>query len=181
MDEHQNQYETGGAGGAGGPSVCIVVSRYNDSITSILREGAERAYRERFPGGPEPVVAEAPGVFELPVIASAAVESGRFDGVVALGCVVRGETDHDRYISHAVANALAILSAQAVQPVAFGVLTVNSPEQARARADGAKGNKGAEAMAAALDSIEAMAGLLGFADDGEPFRIGRELTDKAGG
>lgn len=158
-----------------------MVSRYNGSVTSILREGAERAYRDRYPGGPEPVVVEAPGTFELPVIASAAVESGRFDGVAALGCVVRGETDHDRYISHAVANALAILSVQAVLPVAFGVLTVNSGEQAMARADGAKGNKGAEAMEAVLDSIGAMASVLGCDGDGEAFRIGRDLADKAGG
>jgi len=167
------------------PAVCIIVSRYNGSVTTRLREGAERAYRGRFPDAPAPVVVEAPGTFELPALASAAIESGRFDGVVALGCVIRGETDHDKYIAQAVANALSVLSVQTVAPVGFGVLTVNTPEQARARAGGedgqGPGNKGVEAMEAVLDSISAMAGLLELDAAGDTMRITREVADKVPG
>lgn len=94
--------------------------------------------------------------------------------MVALGCLVRGETSHDRYIAEAVANTLAEASIRAGIPIAFGVLTVDTPEQAEARAGGRKGNKGAEAMAAALDAAAVIAAIGGGAA-----RISRRLPDKA--
>jgi 6,7-dimethyl-8-ribityllumazine synthase len=143
------------------PRVAIVVSRYNHRVTDALRAGALGEYLRRggIEGGTETVF--APGAFELPVIAAAAVRSGRFAGVVALGCVVRGETDHDRYISAAVADQIARLSVDTLVPVAFGVITANTPQQALARSahgdePGGKGNKGAEAMAAVLETIAAI-------------------------
>ena len=156
------------------PRVCIVVSRYNDSVTRPLRMAAIAAYHARF--GPDSGaclgVVEAPGAFELTALASAAIDSGAYDGVVTLGCVIRGETDHDRYISQAVATGLTTLTIQTGVPVAFGVITANTPEQALARAGGADGktgsNKGAEGMDALLDTLDAMRHIHDAAADGEP-------------
>ena len=166
------------------PMVCVIVSRYNGSVTSRLLEGAERVFRERFgPDAPLGVV-EAPGAFELASLSAAVSHTEFYDGIVALGCVIRGETDHDRYISHAVADALANLPGQTGVPVAFGVITANTPEQAEARAGGDKGNKGAEAMHALLDTIDGIDHVLMTSARGEPaaFRLdGSASPDKAGG
>jgi 6,7-dimethyl-8-ribityllumazine synthase len=133
--------------------VAVIVSRYNGSITGKLLEGARSEYRAR--GGEEAglSVYEAPGAYELPALALAAAETGRYRGVVALGCLIKGETRHDRYIAEAVAHGLMQVMLQTGVPVAFGVLTVDSPKQARARSGGEHGNKGREAMAAVLETI----------------------------
>ena len=157
-------------------SVAIIVSRYNASITDRLLAGALEAYRARRPDGPEPTVVPAPGAFELPSLAVAAIRTGRYGGVLALGCVVKGETSHDRHIARAVANALAFVPVHLGVPVAFGVLTVDTPEQAAARAGGAKGNKGADSMAALLDTIDVIDAL----DAGEPMPEVSSSHDKAG-
>lgn len=138
---------------AKGVHAAIAVSRYNAWITDALLEGA-RAEFGRLGGDPEHlIVLPAPGAWELPSILAAALRTGRFDCAVALGCIIRGETSHDRHIADAVAQSLMTLSIQSASPVAFGILTVQTPEQAEARAGGAKGNKGAEAMRAALDTL----------------------------
>ncbi len=133
--------------------VAVVVSRYNREITDRLEEGAIEEHA-RLTGeqgiAKGVVILDAPGSFELPVIALAAARTGRFDAVVCLGCIIRGETSHDRHIAGAVAQGIAQVSIETGVPVAFGVLTVENLEQAEARAGGAVGNKGAEAMAAAL-------------------------------
>ena len=161
--------------------VCIVVSRYNEGVTLPMRDGAIGEYLRRG-GDPSGLgVLEAPGAFELPVLASSAVASDLYAGVVALGCVIKGETEHDRHISSAIAGELARLSAESGTPVAFGVLTVNTAEQARARAGGDKGNKGAEAMAAVLDVIAAQEALGGAMADDKPgvrFEIPAAAPDK---
>lgn len=148
-----------------------------------MRTAAVAAFRARYPTDAGSVlgVVEAPGAFELTALASAAIDSGAYDGVVTLGCVIRGETDHDRYISQAIAAGLTNLIIQTGIPVAFGVITANTPEQALARAGGEKGNKGAEAMDALLDTIDAMQHLYDSAADSTPadFVISRPSTDKA--
>lgn len=172
------------SGSDGPPTVCVIVSRYNGSVTRRLRDGAERAYRGRFGEGGRLVFIDAPGTFELAALSAAACDTGIYDGVVALGCVIRGETDHDRYISQAVASALAALPAQMGVPVAFGVITANTTEQAETRSGGTggMGNKGVEAMDALLDTIEAVDHLLATAERGEPtsFALDRISADKAG-
>jgi 6,7-dimethyl-8-ribityllumazine synthase len=137
------------------PRIAIIVSRYNASVTDKLVDGAVSEYTRR--GGAESGVSVfgAPGSYELPVLALAAAETGRYRGVVALGCLIRGETRHDRYIAESVAHGLMQVSLQTGVPTAFGVLTTESPKQARARAGGDKGNKGQEAMAAVLETIAA--------------------------
>lgn len=146
-------------GASGLPRVAIVTSRYNATITDALREGAVGAYVRA--GGRRAGLTHitAPGAFELPVLSMAAAESGLFEGVLALGCLIKGETSHDRYIAEAVAHGLVGVSLATGIPAAFGVLTVDTPEQARDRAGGRKGNKGAEAMTALLETMEAIAAL----------------------
>jgi len=98
-------------------------------------------------------VAPVPGTYEIPAVAAACARSGRYDAIVCLGCVIRGETWHDRYIADAVSQSLQrIACSEGPIAVGFGVLTVDSPEQAEARAGGEHGNKGAEAMEAALET-----------------------------
>lgn len=135
------------------PRLAVVVSRYNASVTDALLQGALDAFSERFPGAGLPDVYRAPGAYELPVLAHAAAKSGRYQGVVALGCLIKGETRHDRYIADAVSHGLMRISLDLALPVTFGVLTTDTPKQARARAGGSKGNKGHDAMSAALDTI----------------------------
>lgn len=141
--------------------VAVVVSRYNRWITDRLEEGAIEEHRRLTGGAGQVTVLEAPGSFELPVIARAAAVSGRFDAVVCLGCIIRGETSHDRHIATATAQAIARVSIDTGVPVAFGVLTVESADQAEARAGGEVGNKGAEAMSAALATAGVIAALTG--------------------
>lgn len=160
------------------PQVAIIVSRYNTSVTDRLLEGALACY-EAAGGAPDTVVViEAPGAFELPALALAAARTGRFQGALALGCVIRGETSHDRYISQAVATGLVQVSLETGVPAAFGVLTVDSPEQAEARAGGAKGNKGEEAMQALLHTIAAGDALAAGASG---YRVKTAVADKTSG
>jgi 6,7-dimethyl-8-ribityllumazine synthase len=138
------------------PTVAVVVSRYNESVTYRLRDGALAEFAQRYPqaAGGSVVIVEAPGAYELPALSLAAARTGRFDGVVALGCLIKGETRHDRYIAEAVSQGLVNVTIATDIPVAFGVLTVDTPKQAQARAGGSSGNKGQEAMSALLDTIE---------------------------
>jgi 6,7-dimethyl-8-ribityllumazine synthase len=164
--------------------VALIVSRYNASVTERLEAGARAAYRDRI--GPDHAVEtiHAPGAFELPQLAAAAARAERFDAIVALGCLVRGETPHDRHIARAVAHGLTDVSVRFGLPVAFGVLTVETPEQAVARAGGAKGNKGSEAMLSALGALEAMRGLEGSGSRGPGRRAdlgGTGAPDKVAG
>ncbi len=132
------------------PLVAIVVSRYNETVTGALLAGALqqakllRADTETF---------EAAGAFEILGTAAAAAATGRFAGILSLGCIIKGETKHDDYLAHAVTSGLGQLTVATGVPVSLGVLTVNSQAQALARAGGKHGNKGAEAMAALVGMI----------------------------
>jgi 6,7-dimethyl-8-ribityllumazine synthase len=154
------------------PRVAVVVSRYNASITDRLLAGAVARYEQTIGAG-TPAIFHAPGAYELPALALHAANTGEYDGVVALGCLIRGETRHDRYIAEAVAHGLVQVTMQTGVPVAFGVLTVDQPRQAEARAGGKQGNKGEEAMAAVLETI-AVAGRIAR---GESMTL-REATAK---
>jgi 6,7-dimethyl-8-ribityllumazine synthase len=136
----------------------VVWSVYDPEITGGLLDGAREAWKRAGGTGDGLRVVEAPGSYELPQIAMALAGSGRFSGVVALGCLIRGETRHDEYIASAVADGLMRVSLDTGVPTAFGVLTANTRGQALDRAGGSRGNKGFEAMAACLaanHSIEA--------------------------
>ncbi|MGD9692046.1 MAG: 6,7-dimethyl-8-ribityllumazine synthase [Phycisphaerales bacterium] len=134
----------------------VVVSRYNAWITDRLLLGAHQEW-ERAGGATDALeVISAPGSFELPVLARAAATCGRFHAVVALGCLIRGETTHDQHIARSVADGLQRIAIDTGVPVAFGVLTVENEAQAEARAGGDQGNKGAESMRAALETLAAL-------------------------
>lgn len=137
----------------------IVVSRYNGWITEKLREGAIEALEREAGDVGEAVVVEVSGSLELPTMAAELAVTGRYGVVVVLGCVIRGETSHDEIINHAIFQQLTKTSAETGVPFGIGVLTVNSPEQAESRAGGKLGNKGAEAMEAALRSAGLIASL----------------------
>ena len=138
---------------AHGVRVALVVSQFNAGVTGALRAGAEAALAEGGADGRDVEVFEVPGAFELPLAARLVAETGRFDAVVCLGCVIRGETPHFEYISSAVAQALAQVALSAALPVAFGVLTTDTLAQAEARSAPGPANKGREAVVAALEMV----------------------------
>jgi 6,7-dimethyl-8-ribityllumazine synthase len=128
-----------------------VVSRFNERITNALRDGAVAALRAA--GAAEGDVEElrVPGAFELPQAARAAAETGRFDAIVCLGCVIRGATPHFEYISAAAAHGVMTAAGDTGVPMAFGVLTTDTEAQALERAEPGEQNKGREAAAAAIE------------------------------
>jgi 6,7-dimethyl-8-ribityllumazine synthase len=144
---------------AKGRAVAIVAARFNDLVVSSLLKGARSCWVER---GGEPdalLVVRVPGAFELPVAARKLAASGRYQAVVALGCVIRGDTPHFEYVAGECARGLQQVSLETGVPVAFGVLTVETLEQALQRAATGAGNKGAEAMECALEMAALMARL----------------------
>ena len=162
------------------PAVAIVVSRYHAEVTDRLLEGAIGAYTRAGGDAQTLAIIDSPGSFELVVIASEAASSGLFEGVVALGCVVRGETDHDKHINSAVAMGLANASSATGVPIAFGLLTVGDISQALARAGGEKGDKGAEAMEATLDAASAIASIREAADAGDASALRSKIARRIG-
>jgi 6,7-dimethyl-8-ribityllumazine synthase len=136
---------------ASGCRFAIVVSRFNESITTSLSGGARAALAEARVGDDAIEEFATPGAYELPQAARAAADTGRFDAVVCLGSVIRGETAHFEYISASVAHAIQRASGETGVPMAFGVLTTDTWEQAEERAVEGRTNKGFEAAAAAVD------------------------------
>jgi 6,7-dimethyl-8-ribityllumazine synthase len=136
---------------ARGRRVAIVAARFNDFIVASLLKGATAAWQARGGGDADLDVIRVPGAFELPLAAHKLGASGRYDAVVALGCVIRGDTPHFDYVAGECARGLQQASLATGVPVAFGVLTVNTPEQALERAATTAGNKGGEAMESALE------------------------------
>ena len=145
----------GGLPDGRGARIGLVVSEYYTEITHSLRDACLQTLRD---AGVEDIPVErAPGTFELPAAADILyrhrLRTNALDAVICLGCVVRGETDHDRYINQSVATALQDLTIRHGSPFLFGVLTPNTHQQAVDRAGGAHGNKGVEVAAAALEIV----------------------------
>ena len=136
-----------------------MVSKYNDFVTDRLQAGALAALAAAGVAPVDITLVRVPGAFEIPLAALHAARSGRFDAVVCLGCLIRGETAHFEYISSAVSHGLAEASAETGVPMSFGVLTTNSIEEALARAGEGSGNKGYEAAVAAIEMAEVVAQL----------------------
>jgi 6,7-dimethyl-8-ribityllumazine synthase len=139
--------------------VAILVSRYNELITARLLDGARACCAEAGVPEADVDVVWLPGAFELPAGAAAAAATGRYACLVALGAVVRGETPHFEYVAGAATTGLTDVSRQHAIPIGFGVLTVDTLQQAMDRAGGSAGNKGHEAAAAALGAADAIAQL----------------------
>lgn len=154
---------------ASGFRFAIVVSRFNAAITERLRDGARAALREAGAKDDDVELLSVAGAFEIPQAARAVAETGRIDAVVCLGCVIRGATAHFEYISSSVAHAIQQASGDTGVPMAFGVLTTDTWEQAEERAVDGQENKGWEAAAAAIE----MAGMVRTLRTGERVRTGR--------
>jgi 6,7-dimethyl-8-ribityllumazine synthase len=148
-----------GSGRASGLRFAVIVSKYNDFVTDRLQTGALAALEAAGAASEAVTVVRVPGAFEIPLAAQHAAESGRYDAVICLGCLIRGETPHFEYISSAVSHGLTEAAAATGIPMAFGVLTTNSVEEALARAVEGAGNKGREAAAAAIEMADVIAQL----------------------
>jgi 6,7-dimethyl-8-ribityllumazine synthase len=144
---------------APGLRFAIVVARFNDFVTERLRSGALDALTAAGVAAEHVTTLRVPGSFEIPLAAQRAAETGQFDGVVCLGCLIRGATPHFEYIASAVAQGLTHASAATGVPMAFGVLTTNSAEEALERAQPGSGNKGWEAAMAAIEMATLLARL----------------------
>jgi 6,7-dimethyl-8-ribityllumazine synthase len=151
------------SGRGDGRRIAVVVSKFNDFVTDRLQAGALAALAAAGVAAADITLVRVPGAFEIPLAAQHAARSGRFDAVVCLGCLIRGETPHFEYIARAVSQGLAFAATATGVPVAFGVLTTNSVEEALARAGDGPGNKGHEAAMAALEMADVIAQLAGQA------------------
>ena len=139
--------------------IAIVVSRYHDFVTDRLRAGALAALAAGGVGVDDVTVLQVPGAFEIPFAARRAAETGRFQAIVCLGCLIRGATPHFEYIASAVSHGLTAAAGDTGVPMAFGVLTTNSIEEALERAGEGSANKGWEAAAAAVEMAALVAQL----------------------
>lgn len=143
----------------GDDQFAIVVSRFNELVTERLLAGAIDTARRHGLAEDRITVVRAPGSFELPIIAQRLAQSGKFTAVICLGAVIQGETSHHEYINHQVAAGLQQTALETGVPVAFGVLTCQSMDQALDRAGGKAGNKGVEATLAAIETVNVLRAL----------------------
>ena len=143
--------ELRGSRTASGCRFAIVVSRFNEAMTDGLLKGARQALAEASVRDEDVTVMRVPGAFEIPVTALRAAETGRFDAVICIGCLIKGETPHFEYIAGAACQAIADAAAATGVPMALGVLTTLTEEQAMERAADGPGNKGREAALAAVE------------------------------
>ena len=139
---------------AKGLKVALVVSRFNDFLTRRLLEGAVDALRRHGAEDDNLTTVWTPGSFELPLAAKKLAESGRYDAIVALGAIIRGATPHFDYVAGEVTKGLAQVSLASGLPVAFGVLTCDTLEQAVERAGTKSGNKGFDAALSAMEMAD---------------------------
>lgn len=133
--------------------IAIVVSLFNSDVCEGLLSGAKAALAEHSVADDRIEVFKVPGAFEIPLTAKMVAKSGRFAGVIALGCVIRGETPHFEFVSLAATMGCLQAGLEAERPVLFGVITVNTLEQALARARPDEFNKGREATLALFDTL----------------------------
>jgi 6,7-dimethyl-8-ribityllumazine synthase len=156
--------EFSGMPSGAGRRVAVVVSRFNESVTQKLVDGAMDALTRHETSFDDIDIVWVPGAWELPAAARLLLSSERYNAIVALGAVIRGETPHFDFVAGEAARGLAEASADYDTPVGFGLLTCDTMEQAEARAGGAYGNKGWDAALAALEMAD-LFDRLGVADE----------------
>jgi 6,7-dimethyl-8-ribityllumazine synthase len=144
---------------AAGRRFALVVARFNHFIVDRLVEGALDAIVRHGGDAGDVTIFRAPGAFELPVLAKRVAERGGFDAIIALGAVIRGSTPHFDYVAGEAVKGLATVGLQHTLPITFGVLTVDTIEQAIERAGTKAGNKGWEATVAAIEMADLFARL----------------------
>lgn len=138
---------------AEGLRFAIIVSRFNDFISSRLMEGAMDALRRHGATEEQIFLVKVPGAFEIPFVAKKLAKSGSYDAVICLGAVIRGATPHFDYVAAEVSKGIANVALESNIPVTFGVLTTDNLEQAIERAGSKSGNKGYEAAMAAIELV----------------------------
>ena len=141
------------------PRLAIIVSQFNDNVTHGLLRGAQACLKENGITVAENQIYSAPGAFEIPLLAQTLAKSGHFDGVICLGCVIKGDTAHFEYISETTGHGLMQVTLATGVPVTFGVLTTYTNEQAIVRSRDDKHNKGREAAAACFESLKTLAAI----------------------
>ncbi|PLY12499.1 MAG: 6,7-dimethyl-8-ribityllumazine synthase [Sedimenticola sp.] len=135
---------------------CLVVARFNSFVVESLLDGAIDALKRHGADDSEITVVRVPGAFEMPVVLDKIAAKGEYDAIVALGAVIRGGTPHFDYVAGECVKGMAQVSLQHGVPVAFGVLTVDTIEQAIERAGTKAGNKGAEAAMSAVEMVNVL-------------------------
>ena len=148
-----SEYDFDAVPSAEGMSFGIVVSEYNREITFRMMDACVETLSKHGAKEEDVSVVYVPGAFELPFGVLALNEAIAPDALICLGCVIKGETDHDIYISHAIAQGVIRLTLDLQKPVIFGVLTPNNIHQAKDRAGGIRGNKGIESAVAAIKMV----------------------------
>lgn len=138
---------------ATGHSFGIVVSRFNSLVTKQLLDGALDCLRRHGAGDKDITIVYSPGSFEIPQVALRLARNNSVDGIICLGCVIRGETPHFDYIASEVAKGTAEIAMQTGVPIAFGVLTTENLAQALERAGAKAGNKGWDAALSAIELV----------------------------
>ena len=131
----------------------IIVSRFNDFISSKLVEGAMDALKRHGGNEDQITLIKVPGAFEIPLAAKKLAESGKFNAIICLGAVIRGSTPHFDYVAAEVSKGIAQVALESKVPVTFGVLTTDNLEQAIERAGSKSGNKGWDAAIAAMEMV----------------------------
>jgi 6,7-dimethyl-8-ribityllumazine synthase len=134
--------------------LAIVASRFNDEIVDGLIDGAKRALVKAGLKWEDVPVFRVPGAFEIPLVAKKAAQSLKYDAVIAIGCLIKGETPHFEFISMQASMGLGLAALETGVPITFGVITVNTDEQAIARSGDNNENKGYEAAMAAIEMVE---------------------------
>jgi 6,7-dimethyl-8-ribityllumazine synthase len=143
--------EIQGSRHAAGCRFAVVVSRFNEEITGGLLEGALDTLEQAEVSSDDITVVRVPGAFEIPLVAMRLAETGQFDAVVTIGCLIKGDTMHFEYIASACSQGIVHASTATGVPIAFGVLTTLTEEQAMARSEPGPENKGREAALAAIE------------------------------
>ncbi|MDR2425592.1 MAG: 6,7-dimethyl-8-ribityllumazine synthase [Endomicrobium sp.] len=138
---------------AAGKKFAIVASRFNEFITHKLIDGAEDMLKRHGTADNDIYLFWVPGAFEIPSAAKKISESGKYDAVICLGCVIRGATPHFDYVSAEVSKGVSVVGIHSKVPVIFGVLTTDNIEQAIERAGSKAGNKGATAAMSAIETV----------------------------
>jgi len=142
--------------------IAIITSQFNEGVTQGLQAGALKYLAEQGVEVAKAAVFSAPGAFEIPLMAKALAKTGAFDGVVCLGCVIKGDTAHFEFISLGATIGLMNVTLETGVPIAFGVITTYTDDQAVARSRDDAHNKGREAAAACIQSLRTLAAIHKF-------------------
>ncbi len=136
-----------------GYKYALVVSRFNNFVTEKLQEGAIDALLRSGTKKDEIDILKVPGAFEIPLTAKRCASSGKYDAIICLGTVIRGETPHFDFVANEVTKGIAILNLEFSKPIAYGIITADNTEQAIERAGNKMGNKGFSAAQAAIELL----------------------------